>query len=220
MDQIYLIDNASTDNSIDLARGHARANDIQIISLPKQHSQRKHYQKAIRRFNIKRDCEWLMISDLDEFWFVKDGRKISEVLPDYDGIDVVYVNWTIFGSSGYKSHPKSVRKELTMRQPYLFVHSNTKWLCRTKIFSPFVTASVHKINGGSSSRTISDNVNIQINHYMIQSEYYFREVKMTRGDATRKSKDDIRDWEMFRSVDASCTVSEYVLRDLIEKGSD
>ncbi|MEP1198400.1 MAG: glycosyltransferase family 2 protein [Hyphomicrobiales bacterium] len=220
IDQIYLIDNASTDNTIDLARGHTRANDIQIISLPKQHNQRRHYAKAIRKCKIKRDCEWLMISDLDEFWFVKDGRKISEVLPDYDGVDVVYVNWAVFGSSGFKNHPISLRKELTLRQPYLHAHSTTKWLCRTKILSPFVTVGVHKVNGGSSSRTISDNVNLQINHYIIQSEQYFREVKMTRGDATKKSKDTIRDWDMFRSIDASCTESEHILSDLIEKRPD
>ena len=38
--------------------------------------------------------------DIDEFLYIKDGRKIGDVMESYLDLDSVYVNWRLFGDSG------------------------------------------------------------------------------------------------------------------------
>jgi hypothetical protein len=217
VDQIFLIDNGSTDDTVELCRTHPQADRVHVLSLPRPHAQFKHYQTAIRKFGIRKRCRWLMIADLDEFWFVKDGRKIPSLFPEYEGMDVIYANWTIFGSSGFETHPGSLRKELLMRHPGIGSHLNTKWICRTSALRFPVTAATHKIRSASSTRTISDNLNLQINHYMTQSEDFFRNVKMVRGAVGKKERDYLKTRAYFDAINSGATQKETLLRDLLER---
>jgi len=62
---------------------------------------------------------------------------------------------------------------------------------------------------------ISDNVELQLNHYVIQSREYFEKVKMVRGDASRAENDGIRDWGYFEARDVACTATDTTLKDLV-----
>ena len=216
VDQVYLVDNGSTDDSVARTTKYAQSDKIQVISLPRRHSQYRHYKTAIRQLSVKKDCQWLLVADLDEFWFLKSGKKFPSVLSEYHDVDIVYTNWTIFGSSGFDEHPSSIRESLIDCHPGLSGHNNTKWLCRTKVFNPLVNAGVHKIRGGSSTRTISDNTYLQLNHYIIQSREFFEKVKMKRGDATLAANDNVRDWAYFERLDDACTTKDTLLRDLLQ----
>ncbi|OED49342.1 hypothetical protein AB838_07495 [Rhodobacteraceae bacterium (ex Bugula neritina AB1)] len=214
-DQIYLIDNGSDDHSVQIARNHERSCNIQIVLRPKPYRQVQHYRAAFRSCQIKRDCEWLMIADIDEFWFAKNGRKIPDVLSGFSGIDVIYTNCTIFGSSGFKQHPASLRKELVHCHSELDSHQNTKWVCRTDIINWFTKIGIHKIKGARSDKVVSDNTTFQLNHYIIQSEEYFELVKLTRGDASREWRNTIRNWEYFKRIDATCTSKDFTLKSFL-----
>lgn len=215
VDRIYLIDNGSTDATQDVLRPWLADGRVKAITLPRPHRQHAHYWTAIRRLGIRRDCQWLMVADLDEFWFCRDGRKLGEALDAFTGFDVIYANWSIFGSSGHVDHPPSIRLGLTMRQPELGGHAATKWICRTSRLRRAANIGIHKIRGSCSSRTVSDNRLFQINHYVIQSEAYFRKVKMSRGDATKPELDSLRDMTYFKRVDDLCTVEDRLLADRV-----
>lgn len=217
VDIIFLIDNGSTDNSVKIAKGHKESDRIFLIRLPERHKQKEQYRSAFEYFNIKKRCEWLMIADLDEFWFEKSGKKLTDLLEEYDGIDVIYANWTVFGSSNKRDHPKNLRNELLLRRPRLGGHRSTKWICRLSALRHADQLHVHKIHRVDSSKTISDNVNLQINHYVTQSEYYFEKVKMSRGDVLNEQNDKIRDWSYFENYNRPCTIRETLLRDLIRR---
>lgn len=213
---IYLIDNGSNDDAINKIQIYIETGLVKLIILQEKHKQREHYWTAINHFKISQECQWLIIADIDEFWFCKNGAKLNEIWIEYDGYDVIYVNWSIFGSNGYEQHPSSLRKYLTKKQPNLASNKLTKWACRTSIIKSIKNIDIHKIRGGCSARTISDNQIFQINHYVTQSKEYFAKVKMMRGDVIKALNDDVRDWAYFDKYDAPCTETDEVLSSRIE----
>ena len=216
VEQIYLIDNGSTDNSLKLLQPWIDQGVVKLISLEERWKQKAHYRTAFKHFYVADECQWLMIADLDEFWFCKkEGVNIREALNHYDEFDVIYTNWSIFGSSGHKAHPADLRTQFLMRQKGLGHHLNTKWICQTIILGDLEDLDVHKIRGACSSRTISDNEMFQINHYITQSLEYFTKIKMTRGDATNKIEENTRNIDYFNRYNEPCIVKDTLLSDMV-----
>jgi len=213
-DRIFLIDNGSDDNSVELVRSHPLSDRVDLLLRPEPHRQGHHYREAYDLLKIRERVEWLIIADIDEFWFRKDGGSIKELLSRYHVVDLVYTNWSVFGSNGFDHHPASLRRDLTMRRPKLAAHENTKWICRTSALRA-EQIYTHKIRDIDSRRVISDNVELQLNHYVIQSREYFEKVKMVRGDASRAENDGIRDWGYFEARDVACTATDTTLKDLV-----
>lgn len=216
IDQIYLIDNGSTDNGISLLQPWIDKGIVKLIVLKIPWKQKEHYQTAFNHFHIAEECQWLISADLDEFWFCKKkGVGIREALGHYDEFDVIYTNWSVFGSGGYKIHPNSLRTQLLMRHKELGGHSHTKWICQTKILTDLKDLGIHKIKWACSSRTISDNEMFQINHYVTQSLDYFTKIKMTRGDATNKIEENTRNIDYFNRYNEPCIVKDTLLSGMV-----
>jgi hypothetical protein len=79
---------------------------------------------------------------------------------------------------------------------------------------------MHKVFGACSSRTISDNGLLQINHYPLQSREYFEDVKMRRGDAVNPALDQVRNWDYFETYDRPCVVEDLTLRNQVKRQQD
>ena len=208
---IYLIDNGSTDSTLNLLAPWVQSGFVKFIALPERHKQIDHYWTAIEKFKIKDDCQWLIVADLDEFWFCKARTSLFDSVSAFGDQDVIYVNWSIFGSNGYTNHPKSIRVSLTKRQAALGENRFTKYLVRTSVLKEKATLGIHKIYLADSSRVISDNQTYQINHYATQSQEYFKSVKMTRGDANNSYHDNTRTLDYFHKYDSLCDIEDIEL---------
>jgi hypothetical protein len=218
--KIYLIDNGSTDDTLAKVQKWLEKGCVDLIVRHGPHQQRRHYWDAIRTFHIKKSCEWLIIADLDEFWFCPNGQPIASKLQEeqFSFLKVIYANWRIFGSSGLDAHPASIRANLVMAAPELDSHTVRKFMCRTKQLRTIFSFDLHHVKGVTSTATVSDNHNFHLNHYQIQSRSYFETSKMQRGDAVTKSRNTMRDWAYFDRVDAACTVEDRCLSDLVTSG--
>ncbi|MCY4335028.1 MAG: glycosyltransferase family 2 protein [Litoreibacter sp.] len=173
-DEIIVIDNGSTDNSRERVEHWRETGRVKYVFNPKKYAQKECYWEAIQNHHILARFEWLLIADIDEFWYCKDGRRLNNIFSDYSDQDLVYVNWSIFGSSGLSEQPNSVRESFLFREPELSNHKATKWICRTSVLKSYGQLDIHKIKGICSSRTMSDNVNLQINHYATMSREYWQ----------------------------------------------
>lgn len=216
--KIFLIDNGSTDDTVAKATAWVAKGVVELVEYPKRHRQRRHYWKAFKQLNIGRKCKWLIVADLDEFWFCPSGETIVARLAPFQAFDVIYANWRMFGSNGLQKHPKSIRQGFTMRAPELHAHSVRKYICRTSVIKSANTLGIHTVNGGRSERTVSDNERFHLNHYPIQSLEFFQTVKMTRGSAAKMANDTVRQMEYFTGHDARCTMSDTLLADLVSSG--
>lgn len=212
-ERIYLIDNGSTDRSVELVQPWVEKGLVKLISLPEPQRQREHYMKAVKVFEIPRQCEWLLVADLDEFWFCKDGTGLADTLSGYNEADVIYVGWSIFGSSGYIEHPDSIRTRLVMRHDRNTSRELGKWVCRTGAIRRVKNINIHHIHGTFSSRTVTDNDTFQINHYQIQSLEFFKKSKMQRGDAVHQN--NARTLEYFEEIDRKAINEDRALAEMV-----
>lgn len=212
---IYLIDNGSTDDTVEKARAWERTGQVNVIIYPEKHQQRKHYWKAINHFDIRKKYEWLLIADLDEFWFCPNGDSLATALLEFDPFYVIYSNWVMFGSSGYIEQPEGIRESFLYRKPGIQNHLFTKYICQTCAIKNASTIDIHKVCRVDSARTISDITRFQVNHYPIQSLNFFRSVKMTRGDVSGEESEHIRDMSYFHQYDEGCTEVDRRLADLL-----
>ncbi|MDO8985337.1 glycosyltransferase family 2 protein [Cypionkella sp.] len=216
--KIFLIDNGSSDETVGKAKLWVAKGVVELVEYAGQQMQRQHYWSAFKELKIAKKCQWLIVADLDEFWFCPSGETIAAQLSDFTFLDLIYANWRMFGSNGLDKHPASVRQSFTMRAPELHRHKERKYMCRTSVIKSKRTLGIHTINGARSNRTVSDNERFHLNHYGIQSIEYFQKVKMTRGDAASIQYAPVRDLTYFQERDAPCTMSDHLLADLVASG--
>ena len=217
-DMIYLIDNGSTDSPLEILQPYIDAGKLLYIYRPQKHKQLEHYSAMYRQWKIKQQVDWLIVADMDEFWFspdttIKDTLMGASLAPWGEGVDVIYCNWSLFGSNGHKKHPDGLRQNFTARAEHL--HANCKWICRTENLL-YWNIGLHTVRGFDSARTINGNSLFQLNHYIIQSEEYWRKVKLTRGDASTINNDHMRTMEYFHNVDRSMNRQDILLADRVK----
>lgn len=76
---------------------------------------------------------------------------------------------------------------------------------------------IHYVAGLDSADTISDNTNLQINHYVTQSYHFWTKVKMTRGDVIDPLADNLRELRTFESVNSTATQKDTLLSELVDR---
>lgn len=202
---LFVIDNGCTDETIEVLQSHHRSSDITIFNLPRPYRQAEHYRHVFKSAKIRKRFKWLIIADGDEFWFSPSGHSLVAVLESMNDLDLIYCNWTNFGSSSHQAHPSSLRRELLQCAPTLGPHALTKWAARTDAIRRISQIRVHKVSGCRSTHTASDNENLQINHYVTQSLRFWTEVKMKRGDVFDPVNEKARNMRMFDELEASFT---------------
>ena len=214
-DHVFLIDNGSGDDSLERARKWEASSAVSTMVRQQPWRQTRHYWAAIRDYSIRRRFEWLLIADLDEFWFCPSGERLADALDSFESFDLLYVNGFIFGTCGHKAHPSGLREHLILRQPHGSRHIDTKWVCRTHVLGHRRCVNVHKVVGARSDRVISANDVFQLNHYSVQSLEFWEEVKLKRGDAASTAGDLRRRRIDLEKLDASCTVEDRLLADMV-----
>lgn len=198
-DRVFLIDNGSTDDTVDRIRAWADAHPVTLEIRPEPHKQVKHYRASYVAQRIRRGYEWLLVADSDEYWYCPDGRSVANALSGYEGMHLIHANWTNFAPFEGEGHPESLRRALVMRRPGLGSYINRKWVCRTAYLTPR-GIGLHRVDGVPSRYVISDNETFRINHYQEPSALYYRTVKMTRGDASSKNSDRVRTEAHFQKI--------------------
>lgn len=215
VDRVFLIDNGSTDQPLGILEPFIASGFVEYFLRPMPHRQVAHMRDVYKAADIRRKVEWLVMADLDEFWYAPTGdlkESISAIQADFD---LVYARWTMFGSSGHQFQPRSVREGFIHRWKDLGGHRSTKWICRTYRLRSWKWTNQHKAWGFDSRRVVFDDNLFRLNHYPIMSRDYFQRIKMTRGDATTSSSDSIRTMEYFETYDSPATVVDETLSEKV-----
>ena len=221
VDKIYLIDNDSDDNPLEILQPYIDKGIVDYTFNPEKYKQVEHYKEVIKNKNIQNEAKWLIICDLDEFFYAPN-KKLSDVLPDFEQYDVIYSNWKMFGSNGLKEHPDDIRKSIIMREKELNIH--TKYIVKIKNID-IDNVEVHEINShrcldwirpipeNNNKNFIIENDKIKLNHYPIQSLDFFKKVKMIRGDGM--THHNVRDLTYFYDYDKNANYIDTELKEMI-----
>jgi len=121
VDRIVLVNNNSTDDFESAIASARHANRVTVLSDDRIHAQQQIYNDTYQNHIKNSDCEWLIVCDLDEFFYSRNGFN---AIPDYlstvpDNISSISIPWKIFGSSGFDAQPRSgVVRNFTWRDKY------------------------------------------------------------------------------------------------------
>jgi hypothetical protein len=201
VDHFYLIDNGSDDDPLSILQEYIDNGSVTYFYLPEKYNQFKHYSDVFDRADLKQKSVWLIVCDLDEFFFGvnhKLSREIQKLENDYD---YILCNWNIFGSDGLEMHPPDIRTAITHCDKNLW--TSTKYIVKTNNVQCGWQVGIHSLINHSPppDRICNTNTTIQLNHYVIQSLEFFKKVKMPRGDATSPSADAVRNMDYFEKHD-------------------
>lgn len=209
VDHFYLIDNGSDDESVNIINDLIKNNyPITLHILLEKYVQVKHYRYVYDQENLKKATKWLIVADLDEFFYCKNS-KISNELQNYEDYDYITSKWRMFGSNNYIEHPKDIRISLTKRVKNLNI--NTKYIFQTKNINSS-SVNIHWLSDGYKNHIELSEV-FRLNHYPIQSKEFFEKVKMTRGDADRDI--NVRDWNYFDTYNIDTNYNDEDLKNMI-----
>jgi len=196
---IYIIDNGSTDDTKDKIKKYSKY--ITYYYKTEPHKQIDHYNDVYKK--IKHKTKWLIVADVDEYIYNKNkNNNICDFVNtlDYSKIAAVQLNWNMFGSSGYINQPESIRKSFTFKK--IDLDDNPKSIVNTSLTK---SLNIHTHNY-TNDNIIQNPSELQLNHYAIMSEEYFRSVKMTRGAADNVV--NVRDMNYFDKYDHKEVIDE------------
>jgi hypothetical protein len=209
VDHFYLIDNGSDDDSVNIINDLIKNNyPITLYILPEKFKQQEHYQYVYDQEKLNEATKWLIVADLDEFFYCYNS-KISTELKNYEDYDFITSKWRMFGSNNCIEHPKDIRISLTKRVKNLNI--NTKYIFQTKNINSS-SVNIHWLNDGYTNNIELSEI-FRLNHYPIQSKDFFEKVKMTRGDADREK--NVRDWNYFDNYNIDTDYDDEDLKNMI-----
>lgn len=230
VDKFLLIDNGSTDEYLSIIQKYINKDKITLIIDEKKWSQNKLYNKYY--LNECKKYEWVMVIDLDEFVYSKNGfNQITDYLDTvkYD-IDAITLHWKIFGSNGHIKQPKSVINNFTtMKKKISTDLGNRKNIIRGKLIKKldhhkcFINKDNMKIitpdnnileyehipNNYLSEEDYNSIINksyLNLNHYQFQSYNFWMNIKCKRGDVFNKNI--LRNENVFNSFHSKNTFIE------------
>jgi len=193
--EIILVNNDSDDD------WELKVNDpiVKVYSESGKGIQRKVYSDYYKRCTSK----WLLICDLDEFLFARNGfdtvKSYLDSITD-DSISAIKVPWTLFNSNGYKKQPPSVVDYFTKRVSYsrknivcvktivrtdriLHTDVHMQWIKSGRVVDPLLNDCENIRN--HSEMKINDEIMssfpLKMNHYVTQSEEFYWNKKVKRG---------------------------------------
>lgn len=205
VEHFYLINDESTDHWRECLKPYMDKITLFDNDIPKQingHVNKNRQVQIYTRYlgSIRHETEWLIIVDLDEYMYSPDGKQILDIVNKYAPFySQIQVDWLMFGSNGYKQQPSSIRTAFTKRSDIIYSY---KSIVKTSEIREFhIHACV--VNGSTIRLHLNNEKYAELicNHYRVQSEQYWREIAMKRGDADCNESDTYRDMSIFHKYD-------------------
>jgi len=213
VEHFYLIDNGSSDEPLTILQEYIDRGLVTYYVLLERHKQSEHYRHVFDNENMKEKTKWLIVCDLDEFFFGIHVR-LSKYLQQMDHVNAIYSQWYMFGSDGLVDHPSDIRLSITHRKEKTW-QEDVKYIFQTAAIETSAHLWVHYLLDFHDG-VYMDNHNIRINHYVVQSLEYFKKVKMVRGDADRTAGEYARTMEYFERANEGATIYDDTLKQIIE----
>jgi hypothetical protein len=217
-EHIYLINDNSTDNFIEILEPYIKSNIITLFHSDVERTrwrQGVNYDKYFK--DILKDTFWFGIFDIDEYLYSPFEIDIKKILKNYEDKGRIVSNWAWFGTNGCIEQPKSIVESLTKRAPFDFKQvAATPYgddICSTHGWKSILNTNFNiksmDVHGSDMDGPVinlsweSDMINpiLIINHYSLISVEYWTKVKMTRGDVNCWFTDNARDLKWLKHWD-------------------
>lgn len=207
VEKFYLINDNSSDNFMEILQPYIDS-DLVMLYNPQEPKYDGRQSVLYDRFFLpllhNKQVQWLALIDLDEFLYCPAEIDIKKQLSKYEHVAQVSINWVNFGSNGHVKQPANVVKSFTKRMWLRDPQKGIKNIINSNFYTTMLGIHESHVYGPRANLSWGGNMEkpiFLINHYQIQSEEFWRNIKMTRGDADCHHSDTGRDMEMFKQLD-------------------
>lgn len=213
-DHFYLIDDDSTDDSVALLMPYLDNITLYHSTEPQPHPlgfQRNSYNRYILPHVARRETQWILMCDLDEFAYSPLHGSIPEFLRQGSHLAQIQVRPTLFGSNGHDTQPSSLVQGFTWRTALAPSPSGGYKYFVNSMCCSYESLNIHHATPSDPLYLepqyfiIVDPPHIRLNHYICQSREFWIQVKCSRGDADGYLQ---RDMELFQHYDKDSNETE------------
>jgi hypothetical protein len=205
VDHIYLINDNSDDDTVSKIQEYIDKGLITLYHVKEPYyegRQRNLYNRLFLPHLQKKDTQWLLVIDLDEYVWSPKAVHLGDVLRmGCEHLGQIQIHQLLFGSNGHVKQPDSLVKHFTKRENEyricgkFFLNSNFE----------FSSINVHYADFANPVYMSDANVFMLIshdwfiyNHYNCQSVEFWQNVKCVRGDSNAYLQ---RNMDYFHSID-------------------
>lgn len=190
IDHIYLINDNSSDNSVDIVLSHPNKNNITLCHTDNDDWVYNKYWKQEYLYNkyfqySLQTTKWLGVFDLDEFVYAPDEINFKNILLSYNDKpqQELIIDWYWFGSNGLEEQPKSIINNFIKRSKNLsktIIQTNNlshmgyhpDWCCKSFAKTQYISSIRHHYNKFyyyNKTDYISHGKNISFSHNLSDS---------------------------------------------------
>lgn len=224
VDHIYLINDSSTDDSINKINSYIESNKVTLFNskypyyLGRQRDMLTEF--LMPKFNSN-EAEWLIICDMDEYLWSPDYSNLKDAFKRIEHLGQVQFQHTLFGSNGHIEQPESVLKGFTKRSienPTFKPNGNYKYAIHNT--HKFEKLNIHhatfknKEDENPNTFQIIGHPCFQLNHYCCQSLEFWKNIKCTRGDCDNyriRTMDEFNKYDINEVEDTGILQRDYML---------
>ena len=226
VEHFYLYNNFSEDNYREVLAPYIAEGLVTLTDWPHQQAQMAAYQNCVDSY--RNETKWIGFIDLDEF--VGPNRQYNTIYDFLKRFDsnrpMVIMYWRYFGSSGkVDRNPNNlVTEDFTLcwykyanigkffyntdysynpKEKYTQGYMHYRWGAYKKINLPPVNV-FDTVIVWNRHKVPSEDVPIQINHYLLKSYNEYKEKKAKRGGGVHKVQKGFHDDEYFFRHDSFC----------------
>ena len=189
-DHFYLIDDDSTDSSVALLAPYIERGQVTLFQpswgryLGRQRSMYNHYFLPLL---VKKNTQWLLIVDLDEFVWSPRYGLLTDFLQKMRHLAQIQMSVTIFGSNGHSIQPPSIVGGFTRRSAAIVTPSPACFKYFVNSDYEFTSLNVHHADFVREEDELMrfqrlGDPWLRLNHYSCQSREIWKKIKLTRGD--------------------------------------
>lgn len=203
VDKFYIYNHESEDNTKEIYLQLSKKYDITIHDV---YGNSCHYPMLQHYIdNCRKDCDWIMYNDTDEFMFpMEENKTVRDVLWEHWNVEcsALAVHWMMFGSNGYNEMGRDidlVTKDLTARSFETELQNrHVKSIIRGRNRGGMIQATnphVYTTEFGTynlKGKLLAPNIGwykndepcfhkLRINHYQPKSYHWFKTIKTDRG---------------------------------------
>ena len=226
IEHFYLYNNFSVDNYLEVLEPYIQRGIVTLVDWPFERQQMKAYAHCVDTF--KSETQWIGFIDLDEFIVPNKHESIQEFLAEFTNRPNVIINWRYFGSGGIVSrNPKGLVSEdfvvawkkysdigkMFFNTDYdYWADSNQYMHYRWAKYKNIKLPPVNVFNKPliwDINPIHTDEMPIQINHYVVKSYREYIDKKARRGGGIHKPMKGFHDDEYFWDHEFFCQSVDY-----------
>jgi hypothetical protein len=221
VDHFYLINDNSNDDSIAKLKEFVDKGIITLYHAEEPYylgRQRNLYNRFILPHAQKKDTQWLLMIDLDEYVWSPISIRLDQILRNHCyTLGQIQMRQHLYGSNGHVAQPSAIVQHFTKRSPdYIscykyFINTNFEF---TSLNIHHATFAIDDYTTDASVFMIVDAGYLLFNHYSCQSMEFWERIKCTRGDGDaylqrdmtrfheldKNEVEDVRLWEQNKEI--------------------